>query len=93
MLHPVGKLPAAVYWRRRLLLLALVVAVLGGGAWLAVSLLAEQHGRDGLLRFYRLVGRPGAAPTAVNDAFRQMWGSSLAEFTAQWRRDLMTRLR
>jgi hypothetical protein len=43
VLHPVGKLPAAVYWRRRLLLLTLLVAVLGGAAWLGVTLLA---GRD-----------------------------------------------
>jgi hypothetical protein len=45
--HPVGALPARVYWRRRLLVLALllaVLAVLGGGAWLGITLLA---GRDG----------------------------------------------
>jgi hypothetical protein len=42
-LHPVGKLPAAVYWRRRVLLLVLVLAVLGGGAWLGLTLVA---GRD-----------------------------------------------
>ena len=29
--HPVGALPARVYWRRRLLVLALLLAVLGGG--------------------------------------------------------------
>jgi hypothetical protein len=62
-------------------------------AWLAVTLLAEQHGRDGLLRFYRQVGRANAGPTAVDDAFRDLWGTSLATFTAQWRRDLVTRLR
>ncbi|MGY1781038.1 MucR family transcriptional regulator [Geodermatophilus sp. SYSU D01036] len=39
MLHPVGPLPAAVYWRRRLLVLLLLVAVLGGGSWLGVALL------------------------------------------------------
>jgi hypothetical protein len=44
VLHPVGKLPAAVYWRRRLLLLAGVLAVLGGAAWLVVTVVA---GRDG----------------------------------------------
>jgi len=33
VLHPVGKLPAAVYWRRRAVLLLLGVAVLGTGAW------------------------------------------------------------
>ncbi|MGY1770395.1 MucR family transcriptional regulator [Blastococcus sp. SYSU D00813] len=39
MLHPVGPLPAAVYWRRRALVLGLVLAVLGGGTWLGMSLL------------------------------------------------------
>jgi hypothetical protein len=39
-LHPVGKLPAAVYWRRRLLALTLLLVVLGGGGWLGVTLLA-----------------------------------------------------
>ena len=38
VLHPVGKLPAAVYWRRRLTVLALVLAVLGGVGWLGVVL-------------------------------------------------------
>jgi hypothetical protein len=37
--HPVGPLPAAVYWRRRLMVLALVLLVVGGlvllGLWLA----------------------------------------------------------
>jgi uncharacterized protein DUF4232 len=40
VLHPVGPLPAAVYWRRRLLVLTLLLAVLGGGGWLLVSLVA-----------------------------------------------------
>ncbi|MGY1591137.1 MucR family transcriptional regulator [Geodermatophilus sp. SYSU D00708] len=41
MLHPVGPLPAAVYWRRRLLVLLLVVAVLGGAGWLLVAALRD----------------------------------------------------
>ena len=44
MLHPVGKLPAAVYWRRRLLVLTLLLAVLGGGTWLGVLLLRGDLG-------------------------------------------------
>lgn len=39
MLHPVGPLPAAVYWRRRLAVLVLLLAVLGGLGWVVVSLL------------------------------------------------------
>ena len=38
VLHPVGPLPAAVYWRRRLVVLAVLLAVLGGVGWLLVSL-------------------------------------------------------
>ena len=46
MLHPVGPLPAAVYWRRRLLLLGLVLAVLVGGGWLAVAALSGDAEAD-----------------------------------------------
>ncbi|MGY1615136.1 MucR family transcriptional regulator [Geodermatophilus sp. SYSU D00691] len=38
MLHPVGPLPAAVYWRRRALVLTLLVSVLGGGGWVGYAL-------------------------------------------------------
>jgi hypothetical protein len=44
VLHPVGKLPAAVYWRRRLMVLALVLVVLGGAGWLVVVLLTGGDG-------------------------------------------------
>jgi hypothetical protein len=44
VLHPVGSLPAAVYWRRRLLVLALLVAVLGGGGWVLVAALSGGGG-------------------------------------------------
>jgi hypothetical protein len=46
VLHPVGPLPAAVYWRRRLLVLGLVLAVLGGGGWLTVVALSGRAGAD-----------------------------------------------
>jgi hypothetical protein len=35
--HPVGPLPAAVYWRRRFLVLTLFVSVFGGGGWFAYA--------------------------------------------------------
>jgi hypothetical protein len=41
VLHPVGKLPAAVYWRRRLVVLAVLLAFLGGGTWLGFALAAR----------------------------------------------------
>jgi hypothetical protein len=37
VLHPVGPLPAAVYWRRRAMVLTLLVSVLGGGGWLGYA--------------------------------------------------------
>ena len=37
MLHPVGPLPTAVYWRRRLLVLAGTLGVLCGGGWLGLA--------------------------------------------------------
>jgi hypothetical protein len=37
VLHPVGNLPAAVYWRRRALVLTLLLSVLGGGGWLGYA--------------------------------------------------------
>jgi hypothetical protein len=37
VLHPVGPLSAATYWRRRLLVFVGTVGVLGGGGWLGVA--------------------------------------------------------
>lgn len=64
------------------------------GAWLAVRLLDERHGRDALLRFYRAVGaRRGVAPaTAVEDALRAELGTTTAALTAEWRAELQRRL-
>jgi hypothetical protein len=42
VLHPVGDLPAAVYWRRRLMVVTLLVSVLGGGGWLGHRLIGKQ---------------------------------------------------
>ncbi|WP_324275876.1 MucR family transcriptional regulator [Blastococcus brunescens] len=44
MWHPVGELPARVYWRRRVVVLAVVLALLGGVGWLAFSLLSARDG-------------------------------------------------
>ena len=42
MLHPVGDLPAHVYWRRRVVVLVVLLAVLGGAGWLGFTLLADR---------------------------------------------------
>ena len=47
MLHPVGKLPAAVYWRRRAVLLVVLLALAGGGAWLTMTLLSARDSASG----------------------------------------------
>jgi hypothetical protein len=39
VLHPVGRLPARVYWRRRLGVLVVLLALLAGGGWLTARLL------------------------------------------------------
>ncbi|TFV63877.1 UNVERIFIED_ORG: MucR family transcriptional regulator [Bacillus sp. AZ43] len=44
MLHPVGELPARVYWRRRAVVLLVLLAVLGGAGWLGVTLLTDRDG-------------------------------------------------
>jgi hypothetical protein len=44
VLHPVGDLPAHVYWRRRVVVLVLLLAVLGGAGWLGLTLLADRDG-------------------------------------------------
>jgi hypothetical protein len=52
-----------------------------------VELIAAQHGEDGLLRFYRAVGRDtGADPAAaVERALRAELGTTTAQLTADWR--------
>ncbi len=57
-------------------------------AWLAVVLLAEQHGREALLRFYRAVG----GGEDVDVAMRRLLGTDLRSFAAAWRADLQARL-
>jgi hypothetical protein len=60
-------------------------------AWMAVRLLAEQHGEAGMLRFYRAVGarRGGVqAAEAVDDALQAELGTSTAALTRDWRASL-----
>ena len=62
MLHPVGPLPAAVYWRRRLLVLGLLAALLGGGSWVGSALL----GGAGTPAEAAGVQRPAGGPPALD---------------------------
>jgi hypothetical protein len=48
VLHPVGPLPTAVYWRRRLLVLTLLLSVLGGGGWLGMTYLGRRPAQSSL---------------------------------------------
>jgi hypothetical protein len=62
VLHPVGPLPAAVYWRRRAALLGLVLAVLVGGGWLTVAVATGGAG-DTPVAAAGSTGRSAAAPS------------------------------
>jgi hypothetical protein len=44
--HPVGDLPARVYWRRRLAVLTVLLALLAGAVWLGVTLFGGGEGDD-----------------------------------------------
>jgi hypothetical protein len=44
VLHPVGPLPAAIYWRRRALVLTLLLSLCGGGGWLGYALHSRPAG-------------------------------------------------
>jgi hypothetical protein len=53
-------------------------------AWLACRFLAEEHGADRLVRFYRAV----SAGASSQEAFRSEVGTTQRAFVAQWRADL-----
>ncbi|MDR1768798.1 MAG: hypothetical protein LBR32_10305 [Propionibacteriaceae bacterium] len=59
VLRPVGQQPAAVYWRRRLLVLAVLLAIVAGAVWGFVSCAA---GADG--GAVEALTSPVASPTA-----------------------------
>lgn len=58
------------------------------GAWLACKLLADRHGQDKLVAFYRAVGTAGFADApedSLDKAFTDGFGLTTATFTGQWR--------
>jgi len=58
VLHPVGPLPSAVYWRRRLLVLGGTLGVLVGGGWLGAAIVIPDEPRIDTL----VAGATGEAP-------------------------------
>jgi hypothetical protein len=73
VLHPVGPLPTAVYWRRRLLVLGGLLSVLGGGGWLGVAVVTgDRQQADAVV-----AGASGEAP-APTPALEQVLPSLAA---------------
>ena len=64
------------------------------GAWLAVRLLEQRHGRPALLRLYRDLGARRGTSTegALDQALRAQLGTTTAAFTADWRTALQRQL-
>ena len=60
MLHPVGPLPAAVYWRRRVTVLAILLAVLALLAWLVAGLVQDDD--EGAATTPTAATEPGELP-------------------------------
>jgi hypothetical protein len=61
VLHPVGNLPATVYWRRRLVVLVVLLGILAGGGWLSFYLLTGAGG-GGTAAAAAATSRPAGTP-------------------------------
>lgn len=63
-------------------------------SWLAVELIADRVGEDGLRRFYRQVGAAGGADSAaaVDAALGDVLDTTLEDFTRDWQRYLRDQL-
>ncbi|MGV9994399.1 hypothetical protein [Streptomyces sp. NPDC003374] len=62
------------------------------GGWMACRMIADKWGEDRLDDFYRAVGRHRSRSGAVEDALRDEFGTTLEDFTAQWREYLTAHL-
>ncbi|MFD5451506.1 hypothetical protein [Streptomyces sp. NPDC127100] len=62
------------------------------GGWLACRMIADEWGEDRLDAFYRAVGAHDGRAGAVEDAMRDVLGTSGDAFTARWREYLRTEL-
>lgn len=54
-------------------------------AWLACKMIADRDGPQKLLAFVRRAGAPGGSAASVDEAFTTVLGTTLAEFTRDWR--------
>ncbi|MEI7029717.1 hypothetical protein [Streptomyces pratensis] len=62
------------------------------GGWLACALIAERWGREKLVAFYESVGAHPRREGAVEQAMDAVLGTTLEQFTADWRDYLGARL-
>ena len=63
------------------------------GAWLACRLIAERHGQQALVRFYRAVGTSSASQAdALAAASAKVFHQSFQRFTREWRSYLRAEL-
>jgi hypothetical protein len=76
VLHPVGDLPAHVYWRRRAVVLAVLLTVLGGAGWLGFSLLADRDGGDAAVPCLRALDKGLQEIIMFDTAGNRVWGSN-----------------
>ncbi|GAA3237551.1 hypothetical protein GCM10020256_57090 [Streptomyces thermocoprophilus] len=62
------------------------------GGWLACRMIAERWGEARLGEFYRAVGAHRQRDGAVEEALRDVLGTTPEEFTADWREYLRLQL-
>ncbi|ELS52606.1 hypothetical protein [Streptomyces viridochromogenes] len=60
--------------------------------WMACRMIADRWGEAGLVKFYRAVGAHERRAGAVEDALKDVLGTSLEEFTGEWREYLRAQL-
>ncbi len=63
------------------------LAVAYAGSWLACRLIATDYGEPKLVRFYREV-HSSSSPSALDDAFHDVLGTSQQQFVSDWQRYL-----
>ncbi|WUV70738.1 hypothetical protein OG223_15500 [Streptomyces sp. NBC_01478] len=62
------------------------------GGWMACRMIQDRWGVDQLGKFYRAVGTHKKRAGAVEDAMKDVLGTTLADFTEQWRDYLRAQL-